>query len=182
VLKKIGYVESGTSRYCRIINKNNGRTLTEDEAARYQQYDLFYLYVDPIVDYIHPALKDVLRIQAIDEPLLGRVIDENKFDKIDLDGKDVLLPCSNMLLMMKLNSFPNRTKDDKKVKDLCDIVSLIWYSGLEFAKVIESAKNDSRGNIKKLKDQLNSELLKEVTKHLSMSEYEVKKVLELLWL
>jgi hypothetical protein len=43
-------------------------------------------------------------------------------------GLNVVLPDHSLLLEMKINSFPGRTQDDKKTKDLADICALLLYS------------------------------------------------------
>jgi len=142
ILKKIGYWESGTSRFCRIIQRTTGKTLTEKEAAKIPQYDLFYLYIDPIVDMIHPLNLEVFKIKPIDEPLLSQAFIDERLLQWNITGKIVLVPEPTMLLAMKLSAFPKRTKDDKKVKDACDIYSLIWHSNVPFSQIIETARND----------------------------------------
>ena len=42
-----------------------------------------------------------------------------------------------------MKSVPNRTQDEKLVKDICDIYALGWYSGKNFQKI----KNASRKHL-----------------------------------
>lgn len=46
----------------------------------------------------------------------------------DFLGLNVVLPDASLLLEMKINSFPDRTQDDKQTKDLTDICALLLYS------------------------------------------------------
>jgi hypothetical protein len=42
------------------------------------------------------------------------------------------LPTPEILLATKLRSVCNRTKDEKMIKDICDIYVLSWYSPRKF--------------------------------------------------
>ena len=42
------------------------------------------------------------------------------------------LPTPEILLATKLKSICNRTKDEKLIKDICDIYVLSWYSSRKF--------------------------------------------------
>ncbi len=41
-----------------------------------------------------------------------------------------------MLLATKLRSIPYRTKDDKLVKDACDIYSILWHSPEDYRRIV----------------------------------------------
>ena len=68
-------------------------------------------------------------LDPIDESLLKHVFEEER-NRIELKEfeKMLWLPTPEILLATKIKSLPNRTKDNKKTKDLCDIYSLGWYS------------------------------------------------------
>ena len=142
ILKENGYWESGTSRFCRYIDKRTGKNLSEKEAAKVPIYDLFYLYIDPMVDRLHPGNNEVFKIKPIDEPLLADAMGEGKMREIKIGKKILLIPKVEVLLAMKLSSFPKRTKDDKKVKDACDIYALTWHSERPVQEVISSLQKE----------------------------------------
>lgn len=140
ILEEIGYQPFGTSRFYKIIHRESGETLTEDVAKDYPAYELFYLFIDPIVDEIHPKSHKSFKIKLIDEPLLGKACKENLFVKVDDHKCEIIMPIPEILLAAKLNSFPNRTKDDKKVKDACDIYALLWHSPIKYKELIHNMK------------------------------------------
>jgi len=140
ILEEIGYMPIGTSRFCRIVHRETNRTLNEEVARFVPQYDLFYLYVDPIVDNIHPGHHDVFQIKPIDEPFLTGVFKENLFTEIYLGEAKIFLPRAEILIATKLKSFQDRNKFDKKIKDACDIYSLLWYSPVEFKHIVSLLK------------------------------------------
>ncbi|MBD3405287.1 MAG: hypothetical protein GF411_04010 [Candidatus Lokiarchaeota archaeon] len=168
ILKAIGYWESGTSRFCRIRDKRTGKTLSEKEAGEIPFFDLFYLYIDPIVDRIHPKNDEVFKIKPIDEPLLSDAIDHGRMIEIQISGKILLVPQPDVLLAMKLSSFSNRTKDDKKIKDACDIYALIWHSGIPAKDIISSVKQDYPDLITKVMDQFSEDLINKASYHLGI--------------
>lgn len=73
-------------------------------------------------------------MDPIDEPLLANVFSENQFTTISgyFGQKEVMLPYPEVLVSMKINSVLNRNKEDKRIKDVADIYSLMWYSDTKF--------------------------------------------------
>lgn len=168
ILKNIGYFESGTSRFCRYIDKRTGETLSERNAADVPIYDLFYLYIDPMVDRLHPRNEEVFRIKPIDEPLLADAIDNGRMRDIQIGDRVLLIPQVEVLLAMKLSSFPGRTKDDKKVKDACDIYALIWHSERSAKEVVSSLKNDHPELPIQVKDHFTKDIVMKASYHLGV--------------
>jgi len=139
-LEKEGFQAQGF-RYYKNIHRETGEELTPDKSKSENQFDIFQIYVDLIVDYIHPLSKDIFNFVPIDELLLHYVFKEEKYRKeIELKKfkRKLWLSSPEILLAMKIKSAPNRIKDDKLIKDICDIYALSWYSGEEFDKVIYS--------------------------------------------
>lgn len=128
VARGIGYSPMGSFRFCRFVQKMTGWTLTEEESKRVPIHDLFYLYLDFMVDHIHPRQANVLGPKAMDEPLLARVFEEGAGVWIQVGEAEVLAPPPHLLLAMKLKSIPSRQKEDKVIKDACDIYALLWHS------------------------------------------------------
>jgi hypothetical protein len=60
-------------RLVKDFDLDTGRELTPEESTRLPMYQIFQLYVDPIVDCIHPKIKELLGFVPIDEPLLSLV-------------------------------------------------------------------------------------------------------------
>jgi len=104
--------------------------LTPEESAELPLYQIFQLCIDPVVDYIHPKIKSLLGFVPIDEPLLSLVFQDKMYTITPLFEKTVLLPKPHVLLAMKLNSAPNRDKENKRIKDIADIYALLWHSDI----------------------------------------------------
>ncbi len=115
-------------RLVKDFDLDTGQELTPEESAKLPLYRIFQLYIDPIVDHIHPKIKNLLGFVPIDEPLLTLVFQDRMYTITTLFGKIVLLPKPHVLLAMKLNSAPNRDKENKRIKDIADIYALLWYS------------------------------------------------------
>ena len=142
ILLEIGYIPSGTSRFLRIINRETEETLTEEQAKSIPQFNLFYLYVDPIVDIIHPKHYEVFSIEPIDEPLLSVAFEKERFETMEYENIPILIPTPEILIATKLMSFLGRDKEDKRIKDACDIYSLLWYSPIGFNELLNSIKEN----------------------------------------
>jgi hypothetical protein len=140
ILNSIGYIPSGTSRFSRIIHRETGELITEEQAKTFPIYDLFYQYVDLILDQIHPGHNEFFSIKPIDEPILINAFNENRFKEIIFEGEIIHLPNPEILLATKLKAFPGRDKEDKKIKDACDIYALIWNSPVNFKNLINLIK------------------------------------------
>jgi hypothetical protein len=115
-------------RLVKDFDMDTGKELTPEESAKLPMYQIFQLYIDPVVDYIHPKIKNLLGFVPIDEPLLSLVFQDKMYTITTLFEKTVLLPKPHVLLAMKLNSAPNRDKENKRIKDIADIYALLWYS------------------------------------------------------
>lgn len=128
-LESAGFIQI-SFRLVQRYHRETRQLLSEEESKRIPIYNLFDLYVDPIVDRIPPEIEKILGFTPPDEPLLKEVFEKNKYTIINRFGVSIILPNPEVLLSTKLSSFPNRQKDHKKIKDLVDIYALIWHSGL----------------------------------------------------
>jgi len=135
-IEKCGYIPAGTSRYHKIIHKETRQILGEREASQVPIHNLFYLYLDPIVDIIHPEHARLFSIKPIDEPLLAKVFAEGHFETVQMSTSEIKIPDTSTLLATKLASFPNRDREHKRIKDACDIYSLLWHSPDDFRSLI----------------------------------------------
>jgi len=115
-------------RLAKDFKLENGKELTTAESARLPQHEILRLYVDPVVDYIHPRIKPILGFVPIDEPLLSKVFTKKLSNTTKIFGTNVLMPQTHVLLAMKLNSVIKRDKEDKRIKDIADIYALLWHS------------------------------------------------------
>lgn len=122
-------------RLVKDFDVETGKELRSEESAKLPMYQIFQLYVDPIVDYFHPRIKKILGFVPLDEPLLSLVFINRLCNVSNLFGSSVLLPEPHVLLAMKLNSVISRDKEHKRIKDIADIYALLWFSGRQIAKL-----------------------------------------------
>jgi hypothetical protein len=128
-LENMGF-RSVSFRLFKDFNIDNGQELTPEESAKLPLYQLFQLYIDPVVDYIHPEIRNLLGFVPIDEPLLSLVFQKDMHTVVDFFGKATMLPKPHVLLAMKLNSAPQRDREHKLIKDIADIYALLWHSSV----------------------------------------------------
>jgi hypothetical protein len=132
LLEKKGFKPLGF-RYYKDIHIETGKELTSDQSAKTPTHDIFQIYVNPIVNEVHPSFREVFRFDPVDEPLLSHVFqDKNYRTELTEFNKRLWLPTPEILLATKLRSVCNRTKDEKMIKDICDIYVLSWYSPRKF--------------------------------------------------
>jgi len=122
-------------RLAKDFNIETEKELRPTEAAKLPPYQIFSLYVDPVVDHIHPKIKPLLGFVPIDEPLLSLVFTNKLSITAKLFGTTILMPQTHVLLAMKLNSVINRDKEDKRIKDIADIYALLWHSDTKITQL-----------------------------------------------
>jgi len=115
-------------RFVKHFHTETGKQLIGQAARETALHEMFDLYVDPVVDYLHPQARDALGFVPIDEPLLERVFVQQESRTLDLYDRTVVLPVAHVLLATKLRSAIKRGKEHKRIKDIADIVALSWYS------------------------------------------------------
>lgn len=169
-MEKLGYTPHGGFRYMLLLGEE-GEVLDEEPAMAIDGVTVHRLYIDPMVTHIHPELEEIWHFTPIDEPLLSEVFEKEdaRHPLPDL-GPDAYLPATPYLVATKLKSFPDRTKDDKAVKDLCDLYALVAYGGASLADiqaVIHRLLDDVPDRI--IKAQA-SEHLQQALDHLGVSE------------
>jgi len=165
-------------RFVKDFHSETGRELTAEESARLPLFQIFQLYVDPVVDYIHPKIEQVLGFVPIDEPLLSLVFADDLYTTAKLFGKSVLLPQSHVLLAMKLNSVINREKAHKRIKDIADIYALLWFSDRKIAEIKANLLSIYPGEkAKKTVRSFTPEEITQVSAAIGITEREISRVL-----
>jgi len=176
-IEKIGF-RSVSFRLAKDFDIDTGKELTPEEAAKRPLYQIFQLFIDPIVDYIHPQIKDILGFVPIDEPLLSLLFQHRMCTVTDLFGRRVMLPKPELLLAMKLNSALRRDKENKRIKDVADIYALLWHSdtGLPTLKN-ELFSINSREETRKTIRTFTEEDIDKVSKTIGVTTKEISRVL-----
>ncbi len=139
---------------------------------------MFDLFVDPVVDYIHPETREIFGFVPIDEPLLKHALVGQEFRIIELFSRKVLLPLAHVLLATKIKSVGQRDKEHKRVKDIADIYALSWYSDKSLASLRTSVASMIPSQETKVvvasftKDDLNA-----VSNSLGIESHQIQRVL-----
>lgn len=165
-------------RLVKDFDLDTGRELTPEESTRLPLYQIFQLYVDPIVDNIHPKIKDLLGFVPIDEPLLSLVFQNKMYIKTTLFGKTTLMPKPHVLLAMKLNSAPHRDKENKRIKDIADIYAILWYSDIPLSRLINQLFSIySKEKARKIIQSFTKEELNKASTAIGINTQEISRVL-----
>lgn len=131
-LNEMGF-ESVSFRLIKHFHVDTKQELAGEEVRKAPSYEIFDLFVDPVVDHIHPEACEVFGFVPIDEPLLEHVFGGEKCRTMELFGRKVLLPLPHVLLATKIKSVRQRDKEHKRIKDIADIYVLSWYSDEKIA-------------------------------------------------
>ncbi len=125
-------------RFFKEVHSETMKELEEEEAKKTPLHYIFPMYVDLIMSKTESSMKSALGFMPIDEPLLKSVFGgpEHRMEIKKFDKK-IFLPSPSLLLAMKICSLKGRDKEDKKIKDLCDLTALCLYSGLEIKQLKE---------------------------------------------
>jgi hypothetical protein len=127
-------------RYLRELDYDTGREMSQEEARRTPLHMLIHMYIDAMLPYSGADVRKALGFNPPDEPLLERVFRGiRNTRKVKIHERMVTVPKPAFILAMKLNSVGNRTKDHKKIKDICDLTVLSLYSGVPMVSVTHDA-------------------------------------------
>ncbi|MCL2288058.1 MAG: hypothetical protein FWC33_02600 [Candidatus Bathyarchaeota archaeon] len=166
-------------RLVKDFDIDTGKELAPEESAKRPLYQIFQLYIDPIVDCIHPEIKNLLGFVPIDEPLLSLIFQEKMYRTQSLFGKNVLIPEPHVMLAMKLNSAPKRDKEHKLLKDIADIYALLWYSDIKLSKLKEQLfAITSKETVKQAVRTFSIEDINKVATILGINNQEISRVLK----
>ena len=159
-------------------------TETEEEIKKGEivpTHFIFPMYVDLIIDRIPKNFRKMFNFDPIDEPLLRFVFENNNYTKVKEFNRNLLLPTPELLLAMKINSLPNRDKEHKKVKDICDIFALLWYSSIKPADVKkEISKYVSGENIQQCLANISKEDMQKASSQIGHTAEEIERVINIL--
>ena len=160
----------------RLVKEIHTETEEEVEDKTVPAHFIFPMYVDLIVDTIPKDFKKVFGFSPIDEPLLKTVFEKKEFKIMKELGRKLLLPKPELLLAMKANSLPNRDKEHKKTKDICDMFALAWYSEIN-VKDIDLTKYTSRDNINECLKSISDEDFEKAALQIGHKKEELKRVI-----
>ena len=142
-------------------------------------YFIFPMYVDLIVDIIPDNFREVFGFNPVDEPLLKFAFEKNEHTLLKEFEKKLILPKPELLLAMKINSLPNRDKEHKRIKDMCDVFALAWYTDLNIEK-IDLLQYHQKSILKKCSQLLDKEDYIKAGAQLGHDAEEIKRVFDIL--
>ena len=124
----------------------------------------FVLYVDILVNSYPPSLNNIHPNCFFEVPLIEQVYDNTKYQmKISSISDNLFIPTREIITAMKIQSLPSRgDAHHKKIKDLCDIYGLLWFSKKSANEIIEDVlKFIDVNSIERLRDSVNRDLMSE---------------------
>ncbi len=176
-IEKVGF-SSVSFRLVKDFDIDTGKEISPEESVKLPLHQIFQLFIDPIVDYIHPKIKDILGFVPIDEPLLSLLFQNRMHTTIDIFGREAILPKPELLLAMKLNSAPRRDKESKRIKDIADIYALMWYSDIDLPTLKKQLFSiNSKEEARKTVRTFTEEDIEKVSKTIGVATREISRVL-----
>lgn len=128
-LETHGFSRQGMYQFLRFHDHETNEAIGPEEAARMPGFAYYSIAVDLIIDEQRPDARDIAQFQAFAEPMLRPAFTDAMHRRIQpIRDINVQIPAPHVMLAMKLTSLPQRQKDDKSIKDLCDIYALITAS------------------------------------------------------
>jgi hypothetical protein len=158
----------------------DGTVLNEEEAKKFPVYEITYLYIDMMVDNIHPQHKKIFKCDPLDEPIAARVFMDGSYEKITMDDFYVHIPDPAYLLATKLRSIQQRQKDDKLWKDACDIYSIIWHSSKSYSSIIGKVRAEYPDDCTKARTAITKDVESRAAYHIGIERDEFRGVIDLL--
>jgi hypothetical protein len=170
VARDLGYVPTGSFRFCKFIRKGTGEVLTEEQSKHVPAFDIHNLFLDMMVDRIHPRHSEVFGSRALDEPLVAGVFQDGFEVRTKLGGIEVPVPPAHILLATKLKSIQGRNREDKVVKDACDIYALLWHSKPAYSDVLSRVRDEFPEECDRGVSAITVEIARTAARHLCVDE------------
>ncbi len=118
-------------RLFREMHAETGEPLDMATARDLPSHQIFHVYVDMVLDRIPENFREHFGFTPIDEPLLAHVFaEEGRHLEREEFGKTIWIPTADILLAMKVRTLPDRDKEHKRIKDVCDIAALTLFGSM----------------------------------------------------
>ena len=176
LLESQGFQPEGF-RYKKEIQINNQKTI-----KRHPTQDLFVLYVDILVNSYPPSLYDLHPHCFFEVPLIENIYqDEKNQVRIPRISNDLFIPTRPLLTAMKIQSFPSRGQSHhKKIKDLCDLYSLLWFSKTSIHENINEVLSYTNTNsLKRVRNEIDNNLMRECEQYLGEPKGSLRTILNI---
>ncbi len=163
LFKIIKILESENFQIDGIRYKKNITYVKNKYKTKKPKKESFPLYVDLIVNSYPSSYTDIVPQYFFEEPLIELIYDTSKYQvNIPSISKNIFMPTPEILSAIKIRCILSRKIHHKRVKDLCDLYSLLFYTKNTFEKnVNELKKFITSEKVLKLKTVLDKKAIKE---------------------
>ncbi|MEF8854214.1 MAG: nucleotidyl transferase AbiEii/AbiGii toxin family protein, partial [Haloarculaceae archaeon] len=129
---ELGY-SRGRFGFYRLFHRDTGERLEDDRTSDMASHNIFRVDIDVIPDTTElDAFEAAFGFRPPAEPLLEPVFSERTAEPLE-EYVDWSVPSEThiappaALAAMKVRAFPDRDESHKRLKDLADLHSLLWY-------------------------------------------------------
>lgn len=165
------FVPHGMYQLARFHHRETNEILTEEETKRMATHEFYATMVDLIGSHQRDDLREVAGFQAFYEPLLELTFNDALHRvEINLGGAPLMIPAPHVLIGMKLRSLPSRQKDDKSIKDICDLYALVSASDVSPATLRSRLHRTVPGAGDAVKEAVRSPFIPEAARHLDQDQ------------
>lgn len=129
---ELGY-SRGRFGFYQQFHRDTGERLDDDQAHNLASHNVFRVDIDVIPDTTElDAFEKAFGFRPPAEPLLAPVFGDSTGEPLDeyVDwsvSEETRIAPPAALAAMKVRAFPDRDKSHKRLKDLADLHSLLWY-------------------------------------------------------
>jgi len=123
----------------------------------------FPLYIDIIVNSYPLSYSDIIHQYFFEESLV-EIIYSNRQNQVDIPkiSNLIFMPIPEILIACKIRAIPGRDTQHKRVKDICDLYSLLFYTAKSFDKTVNELKKYIQSDaVIHLKNTINKEMMEE---------------------
>lgn len=131
-----------------------------------EKKESFPLYIDIIVNAYPPSYSDIIPQYFFEEPLLENIYSSPQYQiPLPKISHHLFMPTPEILSAIKLQCICGRNIHHKRVKDLCDLYSLLFYASKSFKNTVEEMKKFiAPGSVGQVKGIVDKELMIESEK------------------
>ena len=125
--------DRGRFGFYQQFHRDTGERLDDDEARDLASHNVFRVDIDVIPDTTElDVFEEAFGFRPPAEPLLAPVFGDSTGeplnDNVDWSvSEETRIATPAALAAMKVRAFPDRDKSHKRLKDLADLHSLLWY-------------------------------------------------------
>ncbi len=184
---ELGY-EKSRFGFVKYFDRKTGEAITEEQSQDMPLHDIFSVFVDIIPDNEKlDTFEDAFGFKPPSEPLLRQVFENDKAEPlepyVEWDNSISSKICDiDLLGAMKIRSIPQRDKEHKRVKDVCDLHALLWYPS-EFGDMVKKVKKIvGKKDLKKLESKIDKKVIDDASNLIGVDKETLRGSIESLYL